>query len=445
MKKGIILFSPIIILFLLLFNYIYIDSISYDLIIINLFLVILVIFIFRSKNYFVTKSAIYIGLLMYYIFGMIMSYNVSLIYSDSTLRPFFIISILTFIMVYVTVYEINLITIKEKIYNYVNIKIIYYIALFGLFVPIFINFYLNTLSFGSIKNALFMSYALKTFDTSNYILYMYHLIIPSYLIVYSIGKIYKYKTKLHHFLLASGFVLTFLVMILTKSRGNILEFILSVLIAGILLNEKQHIKSLTMKIKILSITFATFILIILVGLVRNYNLNSDKVTLNKSAFEKNLLGSFDAMDVYYYILESMPSEHVFLYGRSFLSTFISFIPRSMWESKPVSFGNEIMIYKYGAIIPNYAVAPSYIGEWYGNFGFIGILIGATVLGVITKLIDSKKYSKQDVFWIVYIIISLFYFWRLMRGDFQSSTIPYLIKSIYILLLFLIAKSKYRIR
>lgn len=440
MEKNILLLLPIVFLFLFVFNVSFMENLKFDLLYINIFIIFLLFFIIRNRNYIKAKSAVYFGILNFYVFGMIMTYDYSQKYNNSDVRWLFLFSNILFLIIYVFTYEL----LKFKNYSnkrkYYNNILIFRFAITTFFIVVCVNLYMNVSSYGSLINSLTISYGLKDYEQSNYLLYSYHLIIPSILIIIWYGLYYKKRSFNYRFIRNIGIFLSLIVMIITKSRGNILELVFSIIFLVLLMKNERKI-GIGMKLKIIVVVLISFIIIMGIGLVRNYNIGNGEIVISKEVVERNIFGSFDQMNIYYFILENLPENFDYLYGRSFATTFLNFVPRSVWANKPVSFGNEIMIYKYGHIIKNYAVAPSYIGEWYANFGFFGIFLGAIFLGIITKYIDSKMYSRKEVLWIVFLIISIFYFWRLMRGDFQSATIPYIIKVLYLLILKFISRFK----
>lgn len=78
----------------------------------------------------------------------------------------------------------------------------------------------------------------------------------------------------------------------------------------------------------------------------------------------------------------------FLYGQSFAMFIVAPIPRVLWPEKPnVRLGpyvaQEILDYRNNSGAP-----PSAIGEFYINFGWLGIIVGMLGLGVIAALLPS---------------------------------------------------------
>ncbi len=130
-------------------------------------------------------------------------------------------------------------------------------------------------------------------------------------------------------------------------------------------------------------------------------------TLNYDAFA-NIMTTTDYVGV-----------HGYAYGEQFLSAFLFFIPRSLWESKPISTGQlvgEYLIDDYDFRFSN--LSNPLVSEGYINFGIVGVILVAIGLAIaILKLmtwLKSDNYLKK---------IMAFYFGMhlifLLRGDFAN--------------------------
>ena len=89
------------------------------------------------------------------------------------------------------------------------------------------------------------------------------------------------------------------------------------------------------------------------------------------------------------------------YGLNILSALMFLIPRSIWGNKMDATGGIVISY-YGSWFKN--VSAPYIGELYFAFGWLGVIIGSVVTGIIVKTIDSwnesKLFIKKGVFCIL---------------------------------------------
>lgn len=431
MKRNSLYIYAIALIFIILLNIAFIDELKYDLIFIDMFLCIFFIHILRSDNIVTTKTGIYIGILNYFILGVYTSYVLTEKYSNSASRVIVFLSLLTFFLFYEIAYKLTKVKGKS-IQQEFDYRKIYILCNIVLWCVILLNMYVNISSFGGITEAFNVLYSDKSYIQSNYLVYTYHIVFPAFLYMYIYIRIIE-KKRINAYILMCA-IMCMLMLLIMKSRGNIVEFACSMVLVEILRSNllKIHIK----KIRLFLCICVVAIVVIVVGITRDNSVNNT-IEL-KDSIEENIKGSADDIDVFNYIVEIHPSDYGFLYGRTFISGILSFVPRTMWEQKPVSYGNQIMIYKYGKVITNYAVAPSYIGEWYANFGFVGVCIGAILIGVFTKRIDGMKKNPIN---IVVLIITMFTMWRLMRGDFQNVYVPYVIKMVFIALMIVIGSRK----
>ena len=85
----------------------------------------------------------------------------------------------------------------------------------------------------------------------------------------------------------------------------------------------------------------------------------------------------------------------FLLGQSFVMVFVAPIPRVMWPSKPaVRIGPYVAqeILDYGN---NSGAPPSAFGEFYINFGWLGVVIGSFLIGVGAAFVRSFCLAASD--------------------------------------------------
>ncbi len=107
------------------------------------------------------------------------------------------------------------------------------------------------------------------------------------------------------------------------------------------------------------------------------------------------------------------------YGYQFLSGLLFFVPRSHWESKPLSTGNlvgEHLIDYYGFNYSN--LSNPLVSEGYINFGIFGVILVGVLLAIVcVKLLSwfkSDDYLKKIL--ALYFAIHLLF---LLRGDFAN--------------------------
>ena len=130
-------------------------------------------------------------------------------------------------------------------------------------------------------------------------------------------------------------------------------------------------------------------------------------TLNYDAFA-NIMATID------YVAYNGYSQ-----GYQLLSAFLFFVPRSIWEAKPISTGQlvgEHLIDVHGYNFSN--LSNPLVSEGYINFGFFGILLAALGLAFVSvrllAWLKSEDYLKKIM--ALYFAIHLIF---LLRGDFTN--------------------------
>lgn len=117
-------------------------------------------------------------------------------------------------------------------------------------------------------------------------------------------------------------------------------------------------------------------------------------------------------------------RYVNLYGFSkgyqLIGACLFFIPRSIWASKPIGTGAMVLSGLTSSSFTN--VSMPLIGETYVNYGVVGILVFAVVLGYFIDRIDRLYWSEWNNCNPVQIIYpsSMLYFFFMNRGDLLSS-------------------------
>lgn len=152
-------------------------------------------------------------------------------------------------------------------------------------------------------------------------------------------------------------------------------------------------------------------------------------------------GNYDA----YYMLmvtNSYVEQYGITFGRQLLGVILFFVPRSLWQSKPVSSGT------YMAEVLNLTfdnISCPIMAEAYINFGVLGILLFAFFFGYILRMIDNTYWEgdKENFSFINLIYFYLLpYLFFICRGALMS-TWAYLsanIITLYVLVKIIILKT-----
>jgi hypothetical protein len=101
----------------------------------------------------------------------------------------------------------------------------------------------------------------------------------------------------------------------------------------------------------------------------------------------------------------LDAGHPQMHGQSFVDLATSWVPRSLWPDKPKSFsiryGEEVFSFSHS--VGSEFFAPSYSGEWLLNFGFIGLLAGWAIFGVILAKVDAVPSLAHRTLWLVPLV------------------------------------------
>lgn len=91
------------------------------------------------------------------------------------------------------------------------------------------------------------------------------------------------------------------------------------------------------------------------------------------------------------VVDHYPDKEDFLLGSTILTPITNWVPRRIWPNKPdsasVKYTSKFrpLAWSKGGTAP-----PGYIGEWYMNFGFPGIVIGMIFLGVAVRVLKEYR-------------------------------------------------------
>jgi hypothetical protein len=131
----------------------------------------------------------------------------------------------------------------------------------------------------------------------------------------------------------------------------------------------------------------------------------------------------NAMELTY---AAYPSQHEYLHGSGIAPMFLFWIPRAVWPGKPVSTGTVIsMQYLHTR---EATVANTIFGELYQNFGFMGVVLGMLIIGMIVAALNKKLHDNLDnlTVWAAWFIVvpDIMTEWR---GDLTAMTVQALLR------------------
>jgi hypothetical protein len=88
------------------------------------------------------------------------------------------------------------------------------------------------------------------------------------------------------------------------------------------------------------------------------------------------------------VMEIFPETEPFKHGSTLLVVLFMPIPRAIWPGKPIGIGREITYYYSGPFYEysgGWSVAPTILGEYWINFGWIGVMVGGFLLGLLFRV------------------------------------------------------------
>ena len=156
-------------------------------------------------------------------------------------------------------------------------------------------------------------------------------------------------------------------------------------------------------------------------------------------FVRHGMSRFYGIDSLALIIRDTPRAMDFQYGSTVWPLFVAWVPRQVWENKPIiSFGREFAdIY-----MPEYfagsgtSASPTLIGEGYLNWHLPGALFVALLSGITLRVIYFwlilRNLSAPSVFLYSQIFLYCFSFWEISIAGFLAERIPPLIVLIVVI-------------
>jgi len=89
------------------------------------------------------------------------------------------------------------------------------------------------------------------------------------------------------------------------------------------------------------------------------------------------------------VFELFPDVEPYRMGDTLKVTLFGFIPRALWPEKPIGIGKEITKYLVGPFYEpthGYSAATTILGDFYLNFGWVGIVLGGFVIGFACRVV-----------------------------------------------------------
>lgn len=239
------------------------------------------------------------------------------------------------------------------------------------------------------------------------------------------------------------FIMGLLLMFLTNFPTAMPRFWSASVYLGLFIISMENFKNKQL-VKLI-IIFGLLVIFPTINIFRNYSF-FEALTIGyklDSPTKLLLAGDYDSYSMLIRALAYVEDNGI-TWGYQLLGNVLFFIPRSLWNSKPV--GSGLMVAKdLGWDFKN--VSMPFIGEGYLNFGILGVILFATFLGIFCYKMDSlyivMKRKKDYIFFpeIIYPFTLGFLFF-ILRGDLLSSLSYYIGFSVPILLIWIIQRFRF---
>jgi len=110
-------------------------------------------------------------------------------------------------------------------------------------------------------------------------------------------------------------------------------------------------------------------------------------------------------DGYLPTIAKVPDEEGFLYGSSYVSSLLFFVPRALWPDKPRGAGTMAGEIIFGGTA---GVPPGVVGEAYWNFYIPGVVAIFCLYGLFHQwlALTFTQYAHVPAFWVLYVITVL---------------------------------------
>lgn len=251
--------------------------------------------------------------------------------------------------------------------------------------------------------------------------------LPSYLYIFFLSKSRVLKIVLFYLMITT--------FIMRGFRFIIVAIIISPIIVMFL---KKHSRP-----KLLHILAVLIILLLMIGFVGSTrtelrNGQGVKENINQSmtieSITYTVTDNFSIFKTYYGIIEHIPKDMNYTLGEQIVKyTIIMFVPRAIWSNKPQPIIREILSTSVSPYASIAGTAYPYIGEYYHEFGLLGIIVFCFFLGQFCKRINYLKEEKDIHSIVLFATLYPLLFQILIRGYTPSNfyMILFVILPVYI--------------
>jgi len=244
----------------------------------------------------------------------------------------------------------------------------------------------------------------------NYLYSSNYFLIGGFMILYAFQKRWR-------FLLLPLFLIIFF---LFSSIG--FRFILVIFFLSVFFYEYLKRNTKPKLINLIVIIVIMFFIVGGIGAIRDSIRSNNIQSAQKNFNLENIILQFDSnLDIYqpfYSMILNIPKYHNYLYGYTYYLALISFIPRGLWPNRPTGIpGMRLAIFAGDPLPFENGVAYPIIGDFYINFGLLGIIIFMFISGLFLKVLWKyfEMYKNSNWAKIIFLLSSTYLIQVISRG------------------------------
>lgn len=271
-------------------------------------------------------------------------------------------------------------------------------------------------------------------SSTSFLSYLKYTLLAAWMMIYVYGGSRAFKVI--------SYCLTFSSMMLSGGRVGLFAVLLAPLVFSYARNKRTPRFSYTVLLIIALIFLFAIVQVARAGIQSGAGFSLEGYSLEE-IFEP-FYSEIDDFKSYYALFAVIPEKHDFLFGsQMILYSLILFIPRAIWPGKPEPEIYDIIELSLGSqAMANGNAYPS-IGEYYVEFGVIGVIVCMAVLGYACRRLKNcylhsegrslavmayalvwpallslviRGYFPQNFAMLVFMLAPVFIFWLVLRAQ-----------------------------